>query len=344
MARKSKSQSSRPFFTSNERDKAKAAGSGTTTARLGVDSQLAFGQCGLCLSFASRDPVATPQGYLYCRECILTNLLEQKKTLELQRQAYVEEQEELRAQQAAKATEAQLEEARKFATIESGVGSGLAGAGSSSSSSSSSAEAASVAALQASRAEKMDSRSRAEQVEDAKATSFWAPTAVPEASKTRTAAPDPCPRDPMGGDFLRAKQLISVKLTKMPEARLNDEAVLSLASSSSSSSSTAGAVAVLTSTGEASTRTDSGSGVAARFICPCCSKGLSVQKVYLLACGDVICGDCCKRFVVPSKRCYTCNLEVKKDGIWLLKQGGSSYAGHDGTVVTASKYNPTLLC
>ncbi|QRW27059.1 RING finger protein [Rhizoctonia solani] len=77
-----------------------------TMQRLGVDSMKRFDACTLCLQQA-REPVACGEGHLYCKECIYTDLLSQKKDIkrfkakleELQRE---EEAEKARAAQAAR--------------------------------------------------------------------------------------------------------------------------------------------------------------------------------------------------------------------------------------------------
>ena len=79
MGKKSKAANTREFFTSGERAKARGE-HGTLRLRLGADSQRRFGDCGLCLARAI-DPVASPAGLLYCRECILKNLLAQREAV-----------------------------------------------------------------------------------------------------------------------------------------------------------------------------------------------------------------------------------------------------------------------
>ncbi|CAE6503743.1 unnamed protein product [Rhizoctonia solani] len=79
---------------------------GTKKQRLGLDSMKRFDACTLCLQQA-REPVACGEGHLYCKECIYTDLLSQKKDIkkfkakleELQRE---EEAEKARAAQAAR--------------------------------------------------------------------------------------------------------------------------------------------------------------------------------------------------------------------------------------------------
>merc|ERR1712107_93884 len=75
MGRHSKHSNDRSFFTHKERKEA-----GFCTSRkevLGTDAFLPFGYCGLSLK-ACKDPVTTPDGYIYEREHILQSLLNQK--------------------------------------------------------------------------------------------------------------------------------------------------------------------------------------------------------------------------------------------------------------------------
>uniref|UniRef100_A0A7S2UPF1 Nitric oxide synthase-interacting protein zinc-finger domain-containing protein n=1 Tax=Attheya septentrionalis TaxID=420275 RepID=A0A7S2UPF1_9STRA len=73
MARKSKQPGGHNPLTAHERKKLLGA-YGTTTARLGTDSQQKFGYCCLGLQPAA-DPVATPSGHIYNREAIVSYLL-----------------------------------------------------------------------------------------------------------------------------------------------------------------------------------------------------------------------------------------------------------------------------
>lgn len=74
-----KRNTTRPVFTSYEREQAKSNWS-SKSAQLSRDSFLPFGFCSLCLENA-REPVACPRGDIFCRECALENLLAQKKEL-----------------------------------------------------------------------------------------------------------------------------------------------------------------------------------------------------------------------------------------------------------------------
>lgn len=61
---------------------------GTTTARLGQDSQYTFANCCLSLHPAKDKPVATPSGYIYERSTILEYLLTKTQELKRDQQQY----------------------------------------------------------------------------------------------------------------------------------------------------------------------------------------------------------------------------------------------------------------
>lgn len=55
--------------------------------RLGGDSQQTFGHCSLCIHPAV-EPMATPSGHVYCKECIVEFLLAKTQELRRQREAF----------------------------------------------------------------------------------------------------------------------------------------------------------------------------------------------------------------------------------------------------------------
>lgn len=59
--------------------------------RLGTESQLPFGYCGLSM-YPAEDPVVTPSGHIYSRESILEYLLTKSKEIKEQCKAYEEQQ------------------------------------------------------------------------------------------------------------------------------------------------------------------------------------------------------------------------------------------------------------
>lgn len=59
--------------------------------RLGGDSQQTFGHCALCIHPAV-EPMATPSGHVYCKECIVEFLLTKTQELKRQKEAFEEQE------------------------------------------------------------------------------------------------------------------------------------------------------------------------------------------------------------------------------------------------------------
>ena len=327
------------FFTAGERAKA-AVVWGTQRRRLGQDSQRAFDSCNLCLSPLATDCVAAPSGALYCRECIYTNLLAQREALNEAKAAYEADQARIAAETRAAegaAAEAQLDAFRRQETGQASQGFRRDGAGlisavhvasqalvaysgnKSSGDAVASHVASEVAAIATLRA-RVDTRTDEEKRSQVLAASFWVPAA---SSSAESAVPkaDAAPRDPATGEFLRAKQLVTVRLTQNTEAVEKGE-------DASSNAAVGGG----------------GSSRVARFMCPACYKPIVFQKTFALrACGHVVCDTCLARFVTPTQRCVVCNASVSsKNGTLALQQGGSSFVGNAGTQVEASRAGPAL--
>lgn len=107
MSRHSKHSNDRSFYTAAER---KSAGYGFTQKLvLGSDAFLPFGYCGLSLK-APKNPVCTPDGYVYDREFILESLLNQKLEAQAKQKAYEkQEQKKARTEASAKRVEGNKE-------------------------------------------------------------------------------------------------------------------------------------------------------------------------------------------------------------------------------------------
>jgi nitric oxide synthase-interacting protein len=87
-SRHSKQINGREVFTQSEKDK---AGVGTQRVRLGTESQLPFGYCGISLQPAV-EGVVSPTGRIYSREAILEYLLQKTKEIkELTREREMEQ-------------------------------------------------------------------------------------------------------------------------------------------------------------------------------------------------------------------------------------------------------------
>jgi nitric oxide synthase-interacting protein len=76
MSRHSKNCTAHSVFTYNEKKKLKEYG--TIQQTLGMDSFKPFHFCSLCLKPAD-SPTICKEGHLFCRDCIITSLVMQKK-------------------------------------------------------------------------------------------------------------------------------------------------------------------------------------------------------------------------------------------------------------------------
>ena len=79
MSRHSRNNTANSVFTYAEK-KMLDKDYGVKKSRIGQDSQRSFEQCHLCLYNVS-DPVSCLKGHIFCKDCIMNNMLEQKKTI-----------------------------------------------------------------------------------------------------------------------------------------------------------------------------------------------------------------------------------------------------------------------
>lgn len=96
MARHSKNNTANPNFTYHERKKVQDVG--TLKERLGKDSMRKFEECWICLRRAEK-PVSTPHGHIFCKECILQNLILQTKKYSQKKKEYEKYLKELKKKQ-----------------------------------------------------------------------------------------------------------------------------------------------------------------------------------------------------------------------------------------------------
>ncbi|KAL8563458.1 hypothetical protein ACOMHN_052368 [Nucella lapillus] len=196
MTRHAKNCTAGTVYTYHERKKdTQASGYGSQKLRYGKDSVKEFDCCCLTLQ-PCKNPVITPQGYLYDKEAILEYILHQKicigrklKEFEKQKNKTKDEMKELARAEQEKKT-------RSFIQHETNpIGSKHA----------LEKEEASTSA-----GPSMSNMSGALKKE---LPSFWIPSLTPAASATKVNKPDEKVRCPMSGEVLRLKDLITVKFT-----------------------------------------------------------------------------------------------------------------------------------
>lgn len=203
MSRHSKHSNDRSFFSYKERKDAGFAG--TRKDVLGTDCFLPFGYCALSLK-ASKDPVATPDGYIYDRGCILESLLRQKLEKQAEAKKY-EEQEQRKARKArSEQQELELQELEEFRRADQGL---LA----QDDRHKRALERSSGSGGDDDRPEKKLRQGELLVIDKAKLRekAFWASNNTPSAAPAEMKKVDTTTRCPMSGKKLRAKDLIPVK-------------------------------------------------------------------------------------------------------------------------------------
>lgn len=197
MTRHARNCTAGAVYTYHEKQKdTQTCGYGTQKMRLGKDAVKDFDCC--CLSLQPcRNPVVTPDGYLYDKESILEYIVRHKaenarllKEYHAQQTRQARELEELAVAEQRSKTESFV---RKERTIVSSTPS------SSSSSSASGGEEASVSNMANGR--------------EGQLPSFWVPALTPSASKDRLQKPKNVVLCPMSGKPLKAKDLVPIKFT-----------------------------------------------------------------------------------------------------------------------------------
>ncbi|KAG8951475.1 hypothetical protein FRC04_006007 [Tulasnella sp. 424] len=327
MARHSKNNTSNSVFSYAEYKKLDY---GTKKQRLGVDSMKDRLSCALCLQRA-RDPVACSEGHLYCKECIYTDLLEQKKEIKRQQvklEAMAKEEEEEKERRKVAARERVLkdfEERQLGLGTKKTIGDRVAaekedkkGKGVEDPTRGTkrkfdfdqdevdiATREAEEAALRQIEKEQAESRR-------AKLPAFWLPSLTPESSvgplkdiKLQTLCHASSP-----AHVLTLKSLVPV--------------IFSFASSSSQPSSSSASTPASSSTAPPA----SGSSDSREAICPSCKKGISNSVIAFLirSCSHVVCKTCTDTLVRPSHQCIACDKKAKDKDIVELQREGTGYA------------------
>lgn len=288
----------------------------SSSARLNRDSFLPFGSCSLCLESAV-DPVACPDGDIFCRECALNNILAQKKDIKRLDKAREHEDREAAESKTRQDEEAQARAVKEFELTQAGfdVAGSKVGSGSEITPS---REAKSGEkrkfwldedeVLRNAEDDRAKARKAIESEKSAKPTlpSFWVPSVTPISNS----------KDKLHEVKKKAKTTpicpSSQEKTPHPYS-LHTLVTINFAEEESEGTKT-------------KTR-----------ICPSCKKGLTNSSKAMLAkpCGHVICKACASQFMKPSGhdphadpadakhantiRCYVCDENVTEKP---AKKGG----------------------
>ena len=293
-----KRNTSLAFFTSYERSLLRNTW-GSQRTRLTRDSFLPFSSCTLCLQPAIQ-PVACPQGDLFCHECIIRNLLAQRKEIERLKKDVERRGVEDEFRQGEKAREEEERALEDFERVSRGlederrIGDGASEnrVGESTDEQKGKKRKAFVFDQDAARknadADRQTSRRRIEEEKHSgpNLPSFWVPSLTPstEHSKDTTGTSlklhPLCPASqPETKHALSLKSLVTVHF--------------SVARDDSSHQPASKGTQEQSSTGEKGDVPP---------ICPSCSKPLSntSRAVLAIPCGHVVCKVCATQFMTPS--------------------------------------------
>ena len=176
---------------------------GTTTNRLGTDSQRKFGDCCLGLQPAV-DPVATPSGHIYSREAIVSYLLSKNRDLKEQRRIYNEKMASIRSKQEKDDKVLAIQSLEQFEKKDHGAVQ--------------QSKDLHTKSLDMKLGNKINTETMEESQKALKRTSYWLSEYQPDYDKDEELVargpPPERPSSPMSGEPLKLKNLISLKLIK----------------------------------------------------------------------------------------------------------------------------------
>ncbi|CAM4618682.1 nitric oxide synthase-interacting protein [Lepidochelys kempii] len=198
MTRHGKNCTAGAVYTYHEKKKDTAAsGYGTQNVRLSRDAVKDFDCC--CLSLQPcKDPVVTPDGYLYEKEAILEYILHQKKEIARQMKAYEKQKKEKRTELEELSRAAEDAKVKGFLAKEMSIVS---------------------KPLNPFDHKSGDPQPGPSSTEEAKQLpSFWIPSLTPEAKASVVRKPDRCVYCPMSGRPLKLKDLTPVCFTLLDPA------------------------------------------------------------------------------------------------------------------------------
>ncbi|GAA5952077.1 hypothetical protein JCM21900_006244 [Sporobolomyces salmonicolor] len=309
MGRHAKHNHTLGYFTAHEREATKA---GTQKGVLGRESMKDFDACSLCLRRA-RDPRACTEGHVFCQECIVTSLLDQKKDIKRQNILLERMRAESELEMATARAAARERVLKEFETAQSGLGSKstegkVSATGADKEGNPRGTKRAfeldedEIERLTSEAIDEAANRMAKEMAEarKSKLTNYWLPSLTPSAKpdnvlevKLQTLCQAAKPPHPVS-----LKTLTTLKFTEDSKDK--------------------------TSTGEPG------------IICPCCRKTITnnVKTYALKACGDVLCNICVDTLCRKDKACAHCGTAVDKKHPYIeLKREGTGYAAGGGVEV-----------
>ncbi|XP_068612788.1 nitric oxide synthase-interacting protein-like [Brachionichthys hirsutus] len=207
MTRHGKNCTAGAVYTYHEKKKDTAAsGYGTQSIRLGKDAIKDFDCC--CLSLQPcRDPVVTPDGYLYEKQAILEYILHQKKAIAQKMKAYEKQKQAQKSNNRLESKSEERERVEKFKKRENSIVSKPINpfiSGTSTVSEKGRADGTSA-----------ESSSDSHAGSSKSLPSFWIPSLTPESKPTLIKKPSKAVLCPMSGRAIKMNELITVRFTPL---------------------------------------------------------------------------------------------------------------------------------
>lgn len=198
MTRHSKNCTASSVYSYHEKKKdARASGYGSLNLRFGKDGVKDFDCCSLSLH-PCRDPVVTPDGYLFDKESILEYIITKKNEINRKIKEYEKQCKKEQNELAELGAAEHRSRVEKFLNTETAVSS-ASQAAQGGETSSGKMSGSSVSNMIAGR--------------DKKLPSFWIPSLTPSNKETKLKKPDKTVFCPISGKPLKAKDLIPVRFT-----------------------------------------------------------------------------------------------------------------------------------
>lgn len=304
MTRHAKNCTAGTVYTYHERKKdTKKSGYGSKAVRFGKDSVKDFDCCSLTLQ-PCRDPVITPDGYMYDREAILECLLHQKTEAARKMKAYEKQKKKQQAEEAGKMEEKERSKVESFVSLEKRITTKPKSTFTVSKEKSATGDSVQMV-------DEMPSTSTGSSNSESKGKnlpSFWVPSLTPQAEPTLLKKPDTKTFCPMSGKPLRIKDLIPVKLTP-----IDDRDGRPMVAKSE------------------------------RYKCAVThdTLGNSVPCAVLKNSGHVVTMDCIEKLIRKDMLCPFTGSQLKDSDIIPLQRGGTGFAG-SGVHLEAKKAGPVL--
>jgi len=300
MSRHAKNNTASSYFTYHERKKLDY---GTKQQRLGKDSLQRFDCCCLTLQPAVF-PVVTPEGYLFSKEAIYENLLEQKKEYSRTLKLWKEQQKRIALAEKEKEQEKVEKEVKKFESIENSILPVEHSKQKQLLDALEQVEGPSNLKARKLREDALQQAMKEEQTDlDQKLTehakilrAFWVPGVHGGEETEHIPKPSKKTLCPKSGKPLRAKQLVEVEFT--PLKNVNEDDVDKVG----------------------------------KWMCPLCCTVLSNKTplAVLKTSKKIMCKTCVTKFVLPEMKDPLNNLPVIPRDIIYLKSGGTGFAGKEG--------------